>query len=397
MKRVIKKVLRKLALMGYALMVRVLPLSKDVVVFESNVGRNYSGNARAIYEYMIQQGMDGKYRLVWSVEDTSTNIPGRVIKVRRTRMKYLYYMAIARVWVSDSRMPKWLVKREGNTYIQTWHGTPLKKLALDMDVMSMGGSTDVQKYHDNFVANTRTWDYLISQNAFSTEVFRRCFAFDKDMLEIGYPRNDVLFHSNTPQEKEALKKKLGLPLNKKIILYAPTWRDDQYYQKSIYKFVSDMDYGQMQNRLGDEYAMIVKFHYLVKDHIDWSQYGDFIYEFNEHQDIAELYLVSDILITDYSSVMFDYSLLKRPMFFFAYDLENYKNNLRGFYFDFLATAPGPIVETTEELIDSIVNYDAEEWKEKYDAFSKRYNHADDGGASEKVCRLIEEKLAQSNK
>ena len=153
----------------------------------------------------------------------------------------------------------------------------------------------------------------------------------------------------------------------------------------------------MQNRLGDEYAMIVKFHYLVKDHIDWSQYGDFIYEFNEHQDIAELYLVSDILITDYSSVMFDYSLLKRPMFFFAYDLENYKNNLRGFYFDFLATAPGPIVETTEELIDSIVNYDAEEWKEKYDAFSKRYNHADDGGASEKVCRLIEEKLAQSNK
>lgn len=397
MKRVIKKVLRKLALMGYALMVRVLPLSKDVVVFESNVGRNYSGNARAIYEYMIQQGMDGKYRLVWSVEDTSTNIPGRVIKVRRTRMKYLYYMAIARVWVSDSRMPKWLVKREGNTYIQTWHGTPLKKLALDMDIMSMGGSTDVQKYHDNFVANTRTWDYLISQNAFSTEVFRRCFAFDKDMLEIGYPRNDVLFHSNTPQEKEALKKKLGLPLDKKIILYAPTWRDDQYYQKSIYKFVSDMDYGQMQNRLGDEYAMIVKFHYLVKDHIDWSQYGDFIYEFNEHQDIAELYLVSDILITDYSSVMFDYSLLKRPMFFFAYDLENYKNNLRGFYFDFLATAPGPIVETTEELIDSIVNYDAEEWKEKYDAFSKRYNHADDGGASEKVCRLIEEKLAQSNK
>ena len=89
MKRVIKKVLRKLALMGYALMVRVLPLSKDVVVFESNVGRNYSGNARAIYEYMIQQGMDGKYRLVWSVEDTSSNIPGRVIKVRRTRMKYL--------------------------------------------------------------------------------------------------------------------------------------------------------------------------------------------------------------------------------------------------------------------------------------------------------------------
>lgn len=393
MKRVIKKILRKLALMGYAVMVKVLPLSQDVIVFESNVGRNYSGNARAIYEYMVQQGMDKKYRMVWSIEDTSTKIPGRVIKVRRTRLKYLYYMAIAKVWVSDSRMPKWLRKREGNTYIQTWHGTPLKKLALDMDVMSMGGSTDVQKYHDNFVANTSTWDYLISQNAFSTETFRRCFAFHKEMLEIGYPRNDVLFKGNTPANVERLKKELGLPLDKKIILYAPTWRDDQYYQKSIYKFVSDMDYEQMKNRLGDEYVMIVKFHYLVKDTIDWSQYGEFIYEFNEHQDIAELYLVSDILITDYSSVMFDYSLLKRPMFFFAYDLENYKNNLRGFYFDFLATAPGPIVETTQELVDSIVNYNSEDWQDKYDAFSALYNHADDGQASKKVADVIEKKLA----
>ncbi|MBQ4231943.1 MAG: CDP-glycerol glycerophosphotransferase family protein, partial [Lachnospiraceae bacterium] len=135
----IKKPLRKLALMGYVILTKILPLSKDVVVFESNVGRNYSGNVRAIYEYMIEQGLDKKYRFVWSIEDVKTKIPGRVSIVRRTRLKYLYYMSIAKVWVSDSRMPKWLVKRKGVTYIQTWHGTPLKKLALDMDVLSMGG------------------------------------------------------------------------------------------------------------------------------------------------------------------------------------------------------------------------------------------------------------------
>lgn len=388
----VKKALRGCALAWYRLMTKILPLSKDVVVFESNVGRNYSGNVRSIYEAMLEQKMDAKYRFVWSIEDVKTEIPGRVRVVRRTRMRYLYYMAIAKVWVSDSRMPKWLIKRDGVTYIQTWHGTPLKKLALDMDVLSMGGSVDVDKYHDNFVANTRTWDYLISQNAFSTETFRRCFAFDKQMLEIGYPRNDVLFRDNNSDAIADLKRQLGLPQDKKIILYAPTWRDDQFYQKSIYKFTSEMDYDRMKAELGDEYVMIVKFHYLVKDNIDWSKYGDFIYEFDQHQDIAQLYLVSDLLITDYSSVMFDYSLLKRPMFFFAYDMENYKTNLRGFYFDFLATAPGPIVETTDALTEAILTYDAGAWQDKYDAFAKRFNHADDGTASEKVAVLIEEKL-----
>jgi CDP-glycerol glycerophosphotransferase len=388
----VKKALRGCALAWYRLMTKILPLSKDVVVFESNVGRNYSGNVRSIYEAMLDQKMDAKYRFVWSIEDVKTEIPGRVRVVRRTRMRYLYYMAIAKVWVSDSRMPKWLIKRDGVTYIQTWHGTPLKKLALDMDVLSMGGSVDVDKYHDNFVANTRTWDYLISQNAFSTETFRRCFAFDKQMLEIGYPRNDVLFRDNNSDAIADLKRQLGLPQGKKIILYAPTWRDDQFYQKSIYKFTSEMDYDRMKAELGDEYVMIVKFHYLVKDNIDWSKYGDFIYEFDQHQDIAQLYLVSDLLITDYSSVMFDYSLLKRPMFFFAYDMENYKTNLRGFYFDFLATAPGPIVETTDALTEAILTYDAGAWQDKYDAFAKRFNHADDGTASEKVAVLIEEKL-----
>lgn len=388
MKKLIKKLLRSIAYCGYWLMARVLPVSKDIIVFESNVGRNYSGNVRAIYEEMVAQGLDQKYKMVWSLENVNEPIPGNVIPIRRARMKYLYYMAVAKVWVSDSRMPYWLRKRKKNTYIQTWHGTPLKKLALDMDVLSMGGETDVDKYREKFAANTRTWDYLISQNGFSTGTFRRCFAFEKEMLEIGYPRNDVLFHKNNEADIKVIKEKLHLPLDKKIILYAPTWRDDQFHQRSIYKFATEMDFDKMKEALSDEYVMIVKFHYLVKDNIDWTKYGDFIYECNETQDIAELYLVSDMMITDYSSVMFDYSLLRRPMFFFAYDLENYKENLRGFYFDFLGTAPGPVVETTDDLTSAILNYNEAEWKVRYDAFTKLYNHADDGEASKRVVEVI---------
>ena len=316
--KAIKKCLRKLALVWYFILTKVMPVSGNVIVWESNVGRNYSGNVRSIYEYMVSRGLDKRYKMVWSLENLDTVIPGKAVKVKRTHFKYLYYMSVARVWVSDSRMPAWLIKREGNTYIQTWHGTPLKKLALDMNVLSMGGKSDIEKYHEEFAANTKTWDYLISQNAFSTETFRRCFAFKGEMLEIGYPRNDILFTGNNKEYIDKLKRKLNLPLDKKVILYAPTWRDDQYYHDSFYKFTSDMNYDLMKKKLLEEYVLIVKFHYLVKDHMDWSSYDKFIFEFNEQQDISELYLVSDILITDYSSVMFDYSLLKRPMFFFAY-------------------------------------------------------------------------------
>ena len=132
----------------------------------------------------------------------------------------------------------------------------------------------------------------------------------------------------------------------------------------------------------------MKYHYLVSDKIDWSPYKGFVYTFDETKDIAWLYLVSDMLITDYSSVMFDYSLLRRPMLFFAYDLEDYKENLRGFYFDFVEEAPGPISKTTDQLITDIKEYDASKWQKKYDAYHKKYNHVDDGHASEKIVDLI---------
>ena len=125
------------------------------------------------------------------------------------------------------------------------------------------------------------------------------------------------------------------------------------------------------------------------DAIDWSPYEGFIYHFDQSRDIAELFLVSDILVTDYSSVMFDYSIMNRPMFFFAYDFYKYKNELRGFYFSYSKEMPGPISTTTEELIDDIRNYDPEVYAERYEKFKKKYNTIDDGNASSRVLDLIQ--------
>ena len=130
----------------------------------------------------------------------------------------------------------YIIKRKGCTYIQTWHGTPLKKLALDLEAVFMAGEKDISDYKRNFYNNAQTWDYLISQNSYSTEIFRRAFGFTKEILEIGYPRNDILFHKNNKEDIEKIKKELGLPLDKKIILYAPTWRDNEFHGNGRYKF-----------------------------------------------------------------------------------------------------------------------------------------------------------------
>lgn len=396
LKKIRKKILKKIRGFGrrvvvtlYLIEVKLLPVKKEIIVFESNMGRNYTGNPRAIYEKMVELGLDRMYKCYYILDDINTPIAGSAKVLKRTRTRYFYIMGLAKVIVSDSRMPKYIVKREEACYIQTWHGTPLKKLALDMDSVNMAGETDIDKYKRNFYENTRTWDYLISQNHFSTEIFRRAFAFDKTMLEIGYPRNDILFTKNNPTEISKIKEKLGLPLDKKILLYAPTWRDNEYYHKGAYKFTSAMDFDLLSKSLGEEYVCIVKYHYLVKENRDWSRYNGFVYDFDMCEDIALLYLVSDMLITDYSSVMFDYSLLNRPCLFFAYDLDNYKDNLRGFYFDFIEEAPGPIVSTTQDLISTIKEYNHDEYEEKYKAFSLKFNHADKGNASGEVVDIIQ--------
>lgn len=386
----IKRIGRKAVLHLYHIETKIIPVQKDIIIFESNMGRNYTGNPRCIYEEMVRQGLDKKYRCYVILDDTSTYIPGSAKKLRRTRTLYFMIMGVAGIWVCDSRQPNYIIKRKNVHYIQTWHGTPLKKLALDMECVNMAGETDIERYKQKFYKNTRTWDYLLSQNRFSTEIFKRAFAFDKTMLEIGYPRNDILISGNQEVYIAELKKKMGLPPDKKVLLYAPTWRDNEYYEKGAYKFTQALDFDLFREQLGDEYVCIVKYHYLVKENLDWTAYKDFIYKYDMCEDIAQLYLVADMMITDYSSVMFDYSLLRRPMLFFAYDLEDYKDNLRGFYFDFIEEAPGPITRTTQELIDSIINYNQEEYAAKYEAFHNKYNHADDGNASQKVVELIQE-------
>src|SRR5699024_3201758 len=152
-----------------------------------------------------------------------------------------------------------------------------------------------------------------------------------------------------------LKQKFKLPKNKKVILYAPTWRDDEYYSKGNYSFELNLNLDQMQKELGNEYVIILRMHYLIASELDISDYDGFVYDYSLYCDIGELYLVSDLLIIYFSSVFFDYANLKRSILCYTYDLEKYSSQLRGFYLDMNTDIPAPLLETTDEIIDNIKN------------------------------------------
>lgn len=366
-----------------------LPVKKKTVIFESFAGKQYSCNPRAIYEYMKEHHPE--YNLIWSVNPSYTEIfeEKNVPYIHRFTLKWLFAMARAEYWVVNSRLPLWIPKPKHTTYVQTWHGTPLKRLAVDMEEVHMPG-TNTEKYKQNFTKEASKWDYLISPNRYSTEIFARAFQFNKTMIESGYPRNDFLYTDNRPETMKAIKRKINIPEDKKVILYAPTWRDDQFYKKGKYKFDLDLNLDKLREEIGDNYVIVLRMHYLVAENFDLSPYKGFAYDFSSYEDIRELYMVSDLLITDYSSVFFDFANLKRPMIFFVPDIETYRDKLRGFYFDFEQEAPGPLVKTTEEVIEKIKETETSDYRlpDIFEPFYEKFCYLETGNSSEKVVKTV---------
>ena len=236
---------------------------------------------------------------------------------------------------------------------------------------------------------SKEWDYLISPNRYTTDILKSSFGYEREIFESGYPRNDILYNADENKVNE-IKSKLNLPNDKKIILYAPTWRDDEFVDIGSVKFKLQLELDKLKEALSDEYIVLVRTHYFISNNLDLGGVEDFAVDVSRYDDIAELYLIADILITDYSSVFFDYANLKRPILYYTYDLEKYENVLRGFYLDIHEEVPGPLLKTTEEVIDSIKNIESlkDEYMDKYDAFYERFCSIEDGNASKRIVEKV---------
>ena len=392
MKRQLRQWIRKIKLIEAVLhlvmrLFACLPVRKNRILFESFLGKQYSDNPRAIYEAFQQEHPE--FELLFSKDRRSTFDDSAVQTVDRMTIRWIYLLATSRVWISNSRLPSWLYKRSGTIYLQTWHGTPLKRLALDMDDVQMANTT-TERYKRDFAREAAKWDLLISPNAYSSEIFRRAFDFTGELLEIGYPRNDLFYQTDRhPEILERVYSRYQIDRSKKIILYAPTWRDNEYAAQGSYSFTLPFSLEQFEKRFGAEYTLLIRMHYLVADQVDTSAYPS-VHNASDYPDISDLYIAADAMITDYSSVMFDYAHLKRPMIFYTYDLEHYRDQLRGFYFDFEQEAPGPLVLQEERLFEEMNRLS--EWNSRYGVrfatFDQKFCQWDDGTASRQACNRI---------
>lgn len=368
-------------------------VDSNTIVFESFGGKNYSDSPKYIYEYM--QKNYPKLNYIWVFNNPDKNvIIGNAEKVKKGSKEYYDAYSKAKFWVSNARLPLYLNKKENQIYIQTWHGTPLKRLANDMKVVRMPGTTTAN-YKKNFYAETSRWDYLVSPNRYSTNIFKTAFWMDGERTwEIGYPRNDVLVNRSDDQEYiNQIKKDLNLPEGKKVIMYAPTWRDDEFVKKGQYLFDLKINLENLQKELGENYVILLRMHYLIANALDLNGYEDFAIDVSNYSDISELYLISDALITDYSSVMFDFGILKRPQYFFAYDIEKYDKGLRGFYMDYMNDLPGEIITDEFKLAEELKNIDEhkEKYKDKIEKFYDKFCSLEKGQSSKFIGDYIHEK------
>lgn len=370
-------------------------MDDKTILFEAFGGRNYTCSPKAIYEKMLTMKEFKDYTFVWSFIDPSKHEvkKDKRLKIIKSKSKEYYkYISISKYWIVNSIIEEGITKKKDQVYVQCWHGTPLKRLRYDIVVngASLNSVEEIRKRND---IDAKKFDYFISPSKYCTEKFTSAFnlkALGKEniIIEEGYPRNDFLFNK-TKKDIDAIKKKLGLPLDKKVIFYLPTFRDNQHTSGVGYTYKLGIDFDSLKKKFSKEYVILFSPHYFIENSIDLTKYKGFIFNVARYDEINELYLVSDIIMTDYSSVFFDYANLKRPMLFYMYDIDDYKGNLRDFYIS-LDELPGPIAKTQDELENNLKNIDKEfkKNKEKYEKFNEKYNYLDDGNASERVIKVI---------
>ena len=390
--RKIKKIAGKIIKIVYKLVYKFIPVDDKLVIFISFHGRGYSDNPRAIYEEMQRDPRFKDYKFIWFIKkhkQKNIHIDGANIK-EYFSIPYFYYMSKAKYWVINCKMPAYICKKDNQVYLQAWHGTPLKSLGHDIiapdDATFYRSGMSFEQMTETYDIDVKRYNYMISPNAFCTEVFQTSFRINRErLIETGYPRNDFITNATNENILE-IKKKFNLPLDKKIILYAPTWRDNSYVA-SGYTFELEADFHKWKETLSDEYIIVFKPHYLIinKYENDNSLNG-FLYSISAEAEINELYVISDILITDYSSVFFDYAVLNRPIYFYMYDLEQYKGELRGFYLDIYKELPGKIYEDEDHLLTDICNqvYDYSFLK----SFNQRFNNQQTGDCAKKVIDIV---------
>lgn len=360
-----------------------LPIKTNKIILESCLG-GYNCNPKYIVEEILKRNLD--YDIVWAA-DKKTNregFPKEVRLVDKGSEEYFKECATAKIWISNERIKKCvkrgLYKRPEQYYINTWHGSiGGKKCTIDRGTLSFDTL-------EPYIIESKQVDYLISNSTYEDAFLKRMFWDNGIVMQYGHARNDIFFNNSLQEKiKEKLYSLYNIPQGNKVVLYAPTFRDDK--DITCYSLDYESLKVNLSEKFGGKWTVLVRLHpqlYKIKEQFICS---DNIINVTDYPDMQELLVITDTLITDYSSSVFDFMLTRKPAFIFATDIEKY-NNTRGLY-DALTDTPFPVAADNESLKSNILGFDNDNYKKEIASFLKLKGCMEDGQASERVVDLIE--------
>ncbi|MGL5963822.1 MAG: CDP-glycerol glycerophosphotransferase family protein [Fusobacteriaceae bacterium] len=357
----------------------IFPVKKNRVLFSSYFGKNYSDSPKFLFEELIRKRED--LDIIWVQNKDNMELREKNVKlIGANTLKYLYYSATSAYWIDNCHGYHLREPRKETIYLQTWHGTPLKKIAQDIE----GEQYEVSR--KSWELESGYWDYFISPSSMLNKLFSNAFKISEEiMINAMYPRNEFFVGVGREKIKKKIIEKLNIDPQKKIILYAPTFRLGETENYNI-----EFQCEDLKKQFQSEYNFLVRVHPNVKKINPGIFQNGYVIDATEYDDIQELYILADILITDYSSVFFDFAILKKPMIFYPYDFEKYRDDDRGFYFPYEETVPGPVCRTEDSVIEEIKNVkkNPEKFLDHLDQFNKKFNDTEFEGSSDKILKKI---------
>ena len=355
---------------------------RPTIVYDSFAGR-YSDSPRALHAW-LQPRVPADH--VWLMDPAHrAAFPTGVRTVPYGSAESVAALETADLVVGNTHIDIAWDKGPGTTYLQLWHGTPLKTVHRDIRWSQPG-------HLDRLQLDVERWDYLLSPSPASTPRLRSAFRWGGEVLELGYPRNDVLQRPQVDEVRAHTRASLGLAEHETVVLYAPTFRDRAYADRGAPLKLA-LDVARLAAELGPGVRVLTRVHYLMTDRLAPFEVPG-VLDVSWHPDIAELYAAADVLVTDYSSSMFDFAVTGKPLIFYTYDLETYRDVDRGFYFELEPVAPGPVVRTQDDLTVALTDLAAvqQAYAARYRTFRQTYCVLDDGRATKRVGRFVKGEL-----
>lgn len=339
-----------------------------MILFVSFSGKQYNDSPKAIYDYICRNKVDRGYHCVWAFEHPEDFPEVDCEKVKIDTPSYFLTTLKAKYWVASVNIERGLkYKKKTQIYLNTWHGP-----AINLMGNAVEGRNDFNWNHV---------DYFCISGKYEVPIITRDFrVLSENLLMSGLPRNDEL-HNATESKKAELRKKFGVPDSKKVILYAPTWRESTDGGKTC-NLRPPIDLHKWENKLGDEFVLFIRAHVNTREMLG-VKYNNFVRNGSDYPVVNDLLIIADYLISDYSSIIMDYSILGRPIICFGYDFDEYNKARGGFYFDLDKEIPSGVCHTEEEVLDYILNNDYKGECKKAQAFRDR--HIEFGGHATEIC------------